>query len=669
MKRFFSEAPGVIRASLVLPAVVLSVGFPLAARAQIALPSAAAVPVAVSVEGGQHGPAGVAFGPDGKVFIAQAYEDGGNTHGPVLVYASLAALQASPNAPLAILGGAAQAGNPQGFIYNPEAVAVDSAGNLFVADTQGNRVLMFKPPFATGMNASAVLGQANFNDNQPGAALNQMNFPRGLGFDSAGNLLVADDYNGRVLRFARSGNAAQPFVTHQSPDSAVTIPNGKENTKAVAMWGNDFLVSSYFNQRFYLYRRNGAGYVKDAKELNPPGKAIDLAVLSAPAHGASDYPRVVVSIHDPHKLLGYEPAGWATNTPAQTYLAPTGINTPLGVALNAGGDMVLANYGNSRLLVWKATPGGGGGGGGGGASISSAIASWGNDFDAKTKLISTKPAGNDFIAIGAGYGTGYAVHADGSLAAWGLNDRGQVSSLPTGTGYTQVAGSEYQGYGLKSDGSITTWGDTQFAMYVAPAGTGFKSIAAAMVNGAALKTDGSIVVWGDNTHKQISNVPAGGGYKQVAVGYGVCYALTADGTIKAWGRDDQQQVTNTPAGSGFKFITTAFYTGFALRADGSIAVWGNNHYGQITSVPAGGGFTKIAVGSGIVCALRADGSVAVWATNGTINAPAGNGYTQLAAAATSGFALKSPSQNLLPFPRPRPRPFPRPLPPTRRLPR
>ena len=39
----------------------------------------------------------------------------------------------------------------------------------------------------------------------------------------------------------------------------------------------------------------------------------------------------------------------------------------------------------------------------------------------------------------------------GSIAAWGLDDFGQVSNTPTGTGFTAIAGGFYHGYALRAE--------------------------------------------------------------------------------------------------------------------------------------------------------------------------------------------------------------------------
>ena len=53
-----------------------------------------------------------------------------------------------------------QGGTPSAAtLCRPAAVAVDGSGNLYVADTVNNRVLVYTGTISTGMDASIVLGQ------------------------------------------------------------------------------------------------------------------------------------------------------------------------------------------------------------------------------------------------------------------------------------------------------------------------------------------------------------------------------------------------------------------------------------------------------------------------------------------------------------------------------
>jgi hypothetical protein len=58
--------------------------------------------------------------------------------------------------------GGGLAGPAANTLFSPGGLTFDGSGNLNVADTGNQRVLVFAPPFSNGMNAASVLGQTNF---------------------------------------------------------------------------------------------------------------------------------------------------------------------------------------------------------------------------------------------------------------------------------------------------------------------------------------------------------------------------------------------------------------------------------------------------------------------------------------------------------------------------
>jgi sugar lactone lactonase YvrE len=89
-------------------------------------------------------------------------------------------------------------------LFESSTGAIDVNGNLFVGQSGYHRVSIFTPPFSTGMAASKVLGQTNFNNFTNctgGIGNNRFTNPFNMAFDSFGNLYVGDATNRRVLVF------------------------------------------------------------------------------------------------------------------------------------------------------------------------------------------------------------------------------------------------------------------------------------------------------------------------------------------------------------------------------------------------------------------------------------------------------------------------------------
>jgi len=85
-------------------------------------------------------------------------------------------------------------------LYDPSGVALDSSGNLYVADYGNNRVLFYPSGSTTATRVYGQLGSFTTNTaNEGGISANSLDVPLGVALDSSGNLYVADTYNNRVL--------------------------------------------------------------------------------------------------------------------------------------------------------------------------------------------------------------------------------------------------------------------------------------------------------------------------------------------------------------------------------------------------------------------------------------------------------------------------------------
>ncbi|GAB4088472.1 hypothetical protein GCM10028785_11410 [Hydrogenophaga soli] len=101
-------------------------------------------------------------------------------------------------------GGAATAAK----LGSPSGVARDAAGNFYIADYDNNRIR--KVDAVTGIISTvAGNGTAGFGGDGGVATAAQLSWPTGIAVDAAGNLYIADNQNNRVRKVdAASGNIA-----------------------------------------------------------------------------------------------------------------------------------------------------------------------------------------------------------------------------------------------------------------------------------------------------------------------------------------------------------------------------------------------------------------------------------------------------------------------------
>jgi len=137
----------------------------------------------------------------------------------------------------------------QSGLNAPESVAFDSAGNLWVADEDNNRILEFASASLAQDNPSAILeigqpaGPGQFNSSEGALTQTGLHAPVGLAFDAAGDLWASDRINNRVLEFkppfADGMNASVEIgqlagSTEFTSNSAETSQDGLSNPLGIA---------------------------------------------------------------------------------------------------------------------------------------------------------------------------------------------------------------------------------------------------------------------------------------------------------------------------------------------------------------------------------------------------------------------------------------------------
>ena len=145
-------------------------------------------------------PMGVALDGAGNVYIADNFNyriRKVDTSGAITTVAGTGAGGLSGD------GGDLGDGGPatRAELNQPTGVALDSAGNLYIADLANNRV--WKVDTNGAITTVAGTGVEGFSGDGGLATSAELNGPQGVALDSAGNLYVADTGNQRIRKVAR----------------------------------------------------------------------------------------------------------------------------------------------------------------------------------------------------------------------------------------------------------------------------------------------------------------------------------------------------------------------------------------------------------------------------------------------------------------------------------
>jgi Bacterial Ig-like domain (group 3)/MBG domain (YGX type) len=214
-------------------------------------------------------------------------------------------------------------------LSGPNGLALDARGDLFIADEGGNAVLEMKPDGI--VTAIAGNGQAGYSGDGGPPADAELNFPQTLAMDARGDLLIADVNNnavrevipgadglpsdGTIITVAGSGTNGDPNFTGPADLAALTYPNGI----AVDARGDLFIADS------------GNSVVREVT-LGPDGLLSDGTITTVAGDGQA----------------GYSGDGG----PATAAM----LSNPNAVAVDAAGDLFIADYGNG--VVREVTPDG-----------------------------------------------------------------------------------------------------------------------------------------------------------------------------------------------------------------------------------------------------------------------------------------------------------------------
>jgi sugar lactone lactonase YvrE len=88
-------------------------------------------------------------------------------------------------------------------LFDPDGVAIDAAGNLFIADTLNHRIRKVTPQGV--VSTVAGTGTAGFGGDGGPATSAALDYPFSVAVDAAGNLYIADSANNRVRKVAANG--------------------------------------------------------------------------------------------------------------------------------------------------------------------------------------------------------------------------------------------------------------------------------------------------------------------------------------------------------------------------------------------------------------------------------------------------------------------------------
>jgi uncharacterized repeat protein (TIGR02543 family) len=249
----------------------------------------------------------------------------------------------------------------------PKGVAVDSSGNLYIADQLNHRIRKV----ATDGTISTVAGTgtAGYSGDSGVATSAQLNTPLGVAVDSSGNLYIADNSNNRIRKVAaidgKISTVAGTGAYGYSGDGGAATSAQLKSPNGVAVDSNfNLYIADYQNNRIRkvtaadgtistVAGTGTAGYSGDggaatsAQLQYPQGVAVDSNFNLYIGDSTNNRIRKVAAIDSTiSTVAGTGTAGYSGDGLAATSAM---LNSPIGVTVDSSGNLYIADYMNVRI--------------------------------------------------------------------------------------------------------------------------------------------------------------------------------------------------------------------------------------------------------------------------------------------------------------------------------
>ena len=217
-------------------------------------------------------------------------------------------------------------------LNSTNGVAVDGAGNLFIADSGNNRIR--KVDGAGIITTVAGGGGRGFSGDGGPATAAALRFPLGVAVDGAGNLFIADSSNNRIRKVDGAG-----IITTVAGTGAFGFSGGRTGHGC----------------SFGLPRGRGGGWSRqsgdggpatDAALGFPEGVAVDGAGNLFIANASSRRIRKVDGAGTITTVAGTGAFGFSGDGGPATAAA---LASPIGVAVDGAGNLFIADEDNRRI--------------------------------------------------------------------------------------------------------------------------------------------------------------------------------------------------------------------------------------------------------------------------------------------------------------------------------
>lgn len=239
------------------------------------------------------------------------------------------------------IGTTSTSSSADGQFEQPNGVAIDADGNIYIADRNNERVQKFDSSgdFLLKWGSSGT-GDGQFSPNN-GAV--------DLAVDSDGNIWVIDRGNHRIQKFNSSGTFLLKFGSSGTGDGQFNQPTGITINSGDTIYVGDRLnerVQAFDKNGNFLFKWGGTAGSGDGQFASNNGP-VDLAVDSGG--------NVFVIDRGNHRVQKFTNKGVFLGKFGSSGSGASNFNQPNGISVAPDGTILIADRNNARVSIWTDT--------------------------------------------------------------------------------------------------------------------------------------------------------------------------------------------------------------------------------------------------------------------------------------------------------------------------
>ncbi len=236
--------------------------------------------------------------------------------------------------------GRAVSGTAEGELYYPPEIAIDSLGNVYVANSRFSTGASYVDKLDSSGNFLFRIGGAT------GSGNGQLYDVAGIAIDSADNVYIADQANYRIQKFDSSGNYVTKWGSAGSGNGQFNYPSGI----AIDAADNVYVSEAFSNKRIQKFTSSGVYVTKWGSAGSGNSQFQNITGIATDSSN-----NVYTTDSTNNRVQKFDSAGTYVTQWGSVGTGDGQFNTPMNIAVDSSNNIYVVEQNNYRVQKFTNT--------------------------------------------------------------------------------------------------------------------------------------------------------------------------------------------------------------------------------------------------------------------------------------------------------------------------